>query len=158
MRSDRSDLHLRPRACCTDDYLATTCSFSLVVLLLCSLMFKIGTLTELDEISDRMSVEQTHDYAVNAVALTFFLLAVVFGTFLLSGTLLIVRLAQERGQISREELKEAVRKISSGGGGERKEGALERAFERWLDKTFLPNALNAIAKKKKAGLMGGGAA
>ena len=57
------------------------------------------------------------------------------------------------GDISREELRDAVRKMSNGAAADastRGPGALERAFETWLDKIFLPAATKAVAKKKLA--------
>ena len=53
------------------------------------------------------------------------------------------------GDMSRDELKAAVRKISSGEGGELETLSFERAFEVWLRKAFLPAAKRATVKKSK---------
>ena len=54
------------------------------------------------------------------------------------------------GNVSREELRDAVRKITNGGvtGASSAAGAIERAFDDWLRETFLPAALRAMQKKK----------
>ena len=52
------------------------------------------------------------------------------------------------GEISREELRAAVRKIASGEGEEMAALCFERAFEVWLRKTLLPAAKKAIATKR----------
>jgi hypothetical protein len=51
--------------------------------------------------------------------------------------------------MSRDELKAAVRRISSGEGDELETLSFERAFEVWLRKTFLPAAKRATVKKSK---------
>jgi hypothetical protein len=52
------------------------------------------------------------------------------------------------GEISREELRAAVRKIANGEGEEMAALCFERAFEVWLRKTFLPAAKKAMATKR----------
>ena len=47
-----------PYADTSDDYLANACSFSLSVIFLVSLVLKVATLTELPELTVRMSPEQ----------------------------------------------------------------------------------------------------
>jgi hypothetical protein len=41
-----------------DNFLASSCSFALVIFFVCCIMFKLATLTELRELQERMSVEQ----------------------------------------------------------------------------------------------------
>jgi hypothetical protein len=57
--------------------------------------------------------------------------------------------ANGNGDMSRDELKAAVRRISSGEGDELETLSFERAFEVWLRKTFLPAAKRATVKKSK---------
>ena len=57
--------------------------------------------------------------------------------------------ANGNGDMSRDELKAAVRRICSGEGDELETLSFERAFEVWLRKTFLPAAKRATVKKSK---------
>ena len=53
------------------------------------------------------------------------------------------------GEISRDELRDAIVKMMSGkGGGKEQAEALERAFDAWLANAFLPAALASVKKKK----------
>ena len=49
-----------------DDYLANACSFAMSVMLVCCIMFKIGELTEIDEVWTRMAPEQREAFKVPA--------------------------------------------------------------------------------------------
>ena len=56
--------------------------------------------------------------------------------------------ADGSGSMSREELRDGIRKISRGAGAASDPGALERAFDAWLRDAFVPAAFKAMAKKK----------
>ena len=92
-----------------DDYLANACSFSMSIIFLCCIMFKISTLTELKEILARMSPEQQVDFNVPSVELSW----VMFGSVIAAGVctcwLLFDRLAKERIQMGKEEVRHRAR-------------------------------------------------
>ena len=53
-----------------DDYLAMCCSFSLVVYMLCCLMFKVATLTELQTVRERLPPSLAKVFTLPAATLT----------------------------------------------------------------------------------------
>ena len=94
-----------------DDYLANACSFSLVVVFICSSMFKITTLTENRAVVDRMSIEQRYDFNVPADVLTYVLVGAVVGALILSSCVLIVQLDRERAQMAAEKRAAKARRL-----------------------------------------------
>ena len=85
-----------------DDYLALACSFGLTVAFLCCIVYKIDTLTDLEEIRARMSIEQRQDFSLPIVALTAVLFLSVVGALVISGLILIGQIAEERARNLRE--------------------------------------------------------
>ena len=59
----------------SDDYLAVASSFSLLMYFFCSIIYKYASLTASEDLQAKMSLEQTEDYIVNNVVLSFILLA-----------------------------------------------------------------------------------
>ena len=86
-----------------DNYLAGACSFSLCIVFVCSIMFKIATLTELREVLSIISSEQQSDFNVPTAELSIVLLASVIGAVVpCSMIILVVQLARERAQMEKE--------------------------------------------------------
>merc|ERR1719263_2736767 len=52
------------------------------------------------------------------------------------------------GTVSREELRDALRAMWRSKGKGEEEGAFERAFDKWLEREFLPPAFLSIKKKR----------
>ena len=94
-----------------DDFLASTSSFGLVAIFLCSYAFKDFELVGLEDIYIRMSQEQRRLYIVNQTTLTFIMLASVLGTLFLSFILFIVQLAVEGQRLRREALASKARRL-----------------------------------------------
>lgn len=94
-----------------DNFLANAASFSLAAVYLCSLMFKMAALTELDDILERMSPEQRNDYYVPADIISGILLFSVFGALGLSVVLLLSRLTHERIAMEREQRTQKARRL-----------------------------------------------
>lgn len=95
----------------SDDYLANASSFSLSVVYLCSLMFKMATLTQLQEVIERISPEQRVDYDVPSVGLSILLIASVLGSLFFSLILLVGQLARERAQMAKEARAQKARRL-----------------------------------------------
>ncbi len=95
-------LQVQPFTNMFDGYLATTCSFSLVVIFLCAYAFKEAMLLDLPDIQDKMSLEQLDVYVLNHQTLTFLLLIHVFGAILASAVLFMVQLAHEGRRLAKE--------------------------------------------------------
>lgn len=91
-----------PFADTADDYLANACSFSLAIVMLCCLVFKIGVLTELEEVWRRMAPEQQETFVVPTDLIVIIIFACVVGALVLSFVLLLGQLARERASIARE--------------------------------------------------------
>lgn len=75
-----------------DNVLALGCSFSLSVLLLCCIFYKYLSLTELEDMQSRMSIELRTDFTVAGALLTYIFIACTFGALGLSGLLLVLKL------------------------------------------------------------------
>lgn len=97
-----SQMQAGPYKDTADDFIANSASFSLAVVYLCSLMFKVATLTEMEEVLERISLEQRADYYVPSVTISWILLTAVVGALLLSFGLLLAQLARERTAMARE--------------------------------------------------------
>lgn len=94
-----------------DDFLANACSFSLLVVFVCMLLFQVATLTEMDELQQRMSDEQKHDFEVPMFGLSVFLLVSVLGAIGLSFGLLTAQVVRERAQQQREKRAARARRL-----------------------------------------------
>ena len=95
----------------SDDYLANASSFSLVIVFLCCIIFKIGSLTELDVLKRRMAPEQREAFDVPADYLLVVLVVSVIATLFLSFGLLLKQLAIEQARIAREEKMAKARRL-----------------------------------------------
>ena len=79
-----------------DNSLALSCSFSLSTLLLCCIFYKILSLTELEAMQARMSIEQRDDFSIGAAMLTFVFVLCTFGALAFTAVVLTIQLEQDR--------------------------------------------------------------
>ncbi|KAL3926830.1 MAG: hypothetical protein SGPRY_003115 [Prymnesium sp.] len=86
-----------------DDWLASVSSFCLVVVLMCATAFKYLSLTNLDDIQDRMSIEQRRVYVLGGDMLLVLLIASSIVTLLCSVGIFIVQLAAARIKLLDED-------------------------------------------------------
>lgn len=87
--------HAKPFLKTTDDYVAISSSFSLVVLFVCCVYYRFSILTELKAINDQMSYEQRQNFVFSTVALAVILFVAVIGALGLSIGLAMHQLAGE---------------------------------------------------------------
>ena len=76
-------LQAKPYAHATDDYLATASSFGLLMLFVCSIIFKYTSLTDTEDIQDKMSTEQKSKYVVSTLIISIILVASVLGSLVM---------------------------------------------------------------------------
>ena len=88
-------LQARPYKHPTDDYLATASSFGLLMLFVCSIVFKYTTLTDTEDIQDKMSIEQKGDYVVSTLAISIILVASVLGSLVMVALIAVVQVIIE---------------------------------------------------------------
>ena len=79
----------------SDDYVAVASSFSLLMVFVCSIIYKYDALTSSEELQAKMSIEQTEDFIVDNTALTAVLVASVFGSLVFSSGLVAVQIIME---------------------------------------------------------------
>ena len=79
----------------TDNYVALAASFSLIGVFFCCVYLKISTLTELDQISTLLSVEQHEMYVFDTLPLTAVLIVCVIGTLAVSSVLVLHHAAED---------------------------------------------------------------
>jgi len=91
-----------PYASMSDDFLANSCSFALLVFFLCCIVFKVGTLTELNAVRTVMADEQKRDFRNTTLELSLVLWASVASALFASFAILIVQLGIERERVQRE--------------------------------------------------------
>ena len=94
-----------------DDYLASFCSFSLVVTFVCAIVFKEAMLIDLPDIQAKMSLEQVEVYAIDHGVLSFVLMASVFGAIGVSAVLFSVQLVHEGRRLRQEARAAKVRRL-----------------------------------------------
>ena len=87
-------LQSRPYCSMSNNYLALTSSFSLLVLFMCSILYKYDVLTASVELRDTMSLEQRDDYLFSQLMLTVILSLSVSGSLIVSGILLVVQISE----------------------------------------------------------------
>ena len=85
-----------------DNYVGIGCSFSLAVLFLACIFYKVTSLTELQSLQARMSYEQQEDFVLPAGALTFIIFLSVIGTLVLSTVLFVMQVAQRTRDFNRQ--------------------------------------------------------
>ena len=88
-------LQAKPYKHATDDYLATSSSFGLLMIFICSIIFKYSSLTESTAIQEKMSIEQQGDYVVSTLVISIILLASVLGSLVMVAAIAVVQLAVE---------------------------------------------------------------
>ncbi|KAL3930332.1 MAG: hypothetical protein SGPRY_001582 [Prymnesium sp.] len=86
-----------------DDFLASVSSFCLLVIFLCATAFKYLMLTNLDDIQDKMSIEQRQVYVLSGDGLLVILIATSIVTLVCSVGIFIVQLAAARIKLLDEE-------------------------------------------------------
>ena len=95
----------------SDDYLANFCSFSLLVVFLCCILYKQATLIELQDVRGVISEEQKRDFAFDSLGLSIVLGVFVVAVLVASFLVLIVKLAHERERIQREKRAAKMRRL-----------------------------------------------
>ena len=80
----------------SDDFLASSASFSLVVFFVCAYAFKDATLTTLPDIESRLSPEQRSIYVLDQLTLTAILMSSLIAALFVSLMLFTVIFARER--------------------------------------------------------------
>jgi len=86
-------LQAKPFKNSIDDFLALSCSFSLLMVFLCSIFYKMSSLTS--ALFGFMTLEQKNDYIISNVVLSIVLIGSVFGSLFVTLVILIVQLALE---------------------------------------------------------------
>ena len=79
----------------SDNYLAVSSSFSLLMVFFCSLIYKYDALTASDDVREKMSIEQRDDYIVNSTLLSAILFLSVLGALIASAVLVVVQIIME---------------------------------------------------------------
>ena len=88
-------LQAQPYKNATDDYLATASSFGLLMVFICSIFFKYTSLTDTEDIQDKMSIEQKGDYIVSTLAISIILVASVLGSLVMVALIAIAQVVAE---------------------------------------------------------------
>ena len=91
-----------PFVALSDNFLAATSSFCLVVVFLCSYAFKDAALVDLPDIQSKLSREQKRTYMVDPVVLSAILIGALFGSLVISFGIFLITLGQERKRQQRE--------------------------------------------------------
>lgn len=86
----------------TDDYLANCVSFELVIYFLVCIVFKIGGLSELQDVKAAMPRELQRDFFFDSVTLSLVIVFAVAGALAVSLVILIVQIADEAARMRRE--------------------------------------------------------
>ena len=90
----------------SDDYLALGSSFGMMMVFLCSIIYKYAELTNSEDIQDKMSIEQRGNYMVSALVLTLVMVASVMGSLVFAGVIVCVQIVVEvRAKASLRRLK-----------------------------------------------------
>lgn len=79
-----------------DNYIASASSMALCVMLLCVVLYKYSSLTELPGIESRMSQELRTDYTIDSVLLSILFVACIFVGLLFALVLFVVQIGAER--------------------------------------------------------------
>ena len=79
----------------SDDYLAVASSFSLLMVFFCSVIYKYAALVVVEDLQEKMSIEQQDDYIVDNTMLSALLFASVLGSLVFSGILVVVQIIME---------------------------------------------------------------
>jgi len=79
----------------SDDLLASSLSFCMVVCFLCSMRFKDAALTGLEAIQDKMSIEQKDLYVLDQDTLTLIMMCVMIAALVISAVIFVFQFAAE---------------------------------------------------------------
>jgi len=79
----------------SDDYMAAACSFSLLMVFFCSILFKVDALSTDSGVQTMMTDDQKDDYIVSALLLSTILLLSVIGSIAFAAVLVAVQIAVE---------------------------------------------------------------
>lgn len=93
------------------DFLASACSFSMLVFFLCCLVMKVASMSELEAVQRVMSREQKVMYNVPSIALSVILLISVVASLVLSSMVLLVQLRAEQEKMALEERTSKARRL-----------------------------------------------
>ena len=86
----------------SDDFLAGACSFSLVVVFLCSFVFKYSALIEQPNVQAGMTASQKGTYTISPFYVSLLMVGCVLGVLLLSFVIFLVQYFIERARLRRE--------------------------------------------------------
>jgi len=117
-----------------DNYLASSCSFALLVFFLSCLVSKVGTLTEVQDVQAVLTFEQASDFVVPDLALAVLLFLSSLSALLASFALLLLQLGLERVRMSREARASKARRLRRKDTGEEVEAPVieDDAFHLFL--------------------------
>ena len=96
-----------------DDQIASSSSFCLIVIFLCSYAFKNAALVDLEEIQLKMSHEQHDLYVFDSAILSAILIGALVGTLLVSGVIFVIILRIERVRRRNEARAARARRLRS---------------------------------------------
>jgi hypothetical protein len=97
-------LQAMPYESASDNYLATACSFALLMLFLCSIVYKYDALTGSNDLQEKMSREQKDNYVVPQVLLSTILVMSIVGSLVVTGLLAAVQavtITRQRAKLHR---------------------------------------------------------
>ena len=86
-------LQSKPYKSASDDFLASAASFALLMLFICSIIYKYVELTDTEDVFNKMSLEQQQDYGVPAVFLSVILTVSVIGAIVVAAALVTIEVA-----------------------------------------------------------------
>jgi hypothetical protein len=85
-------LQSQPFVLASDNYVALSSSFSMLLLFFCSVLYKFDALTSESHVNEAMSSTQKATYITSEVALTFILIASIFGSLVFAALELAVQM------------------------------------------------------------------
>jgi len=88
-------LNAQPYRNKADDYLATSCSFALLMVFVCSIIYKFDSLTSSEDLQTKMSEEQKEDFIVDNTLLSMVLILAVVGSVAFAAVLVLVQVLVE---------------------------------------------------------------
>jgi hypothetical protein len=100
-----------PYANMSDDLLASSLSFCVAAIFLCSYAFKEASLTGLGAIQDKMSIEQRSLYILNQGTLSAIVTCGVIAALVISGVIFVFQFAEEAARVRREALASKARRL-----------------------------------------------
>ena len=102
-------LQSKPYKSASDDFLALAASFAMLMLFICSIIYKYVELTDTEDVFNKMSLEQQQDYGVPAVFLSVILTVSVIGAIVVAAALVTIEVAIKHRNLAKlRRLKYAV--------------------------------------------------